>query len=63
MVLELISSYSGEEVELRFGFLIKKNRREHKLVNDWKEVQEYISKKLIMRDTDDKLNMRKKNGS
>jgi len=44
LVLELISSYPGEEVELRFGFLMKENRRENTLVKHCKEVQECFSK-------------------
>ena len=39
MVPELISSYPGEEVQLRFGFLMKENRKESKMVNDYKEVR------------------------
>jgi len=37
VVPELISSYPGEEVQLRFGFLMKENRKESKMVNDCKE--------------------------
>lgn len=45
-VFELISSYSGEEVELRFGFLLKENRRENNMVNDCKEVHKNSTEKF-----------------